>query len=319
MACRPHVDGLARKLIFVGVTTGQSSIMRIFPRWTARLGLGEDIQIQGCDLPLHAPAQRYRQVVLQVRDDPNTVGAIVTSHKMDLYAAARDLFDELDEPARLLGEVSSLALRDGRLWGWARDSVAAGRAFERLPGPGSGARTPADVLCFGAGGAGQAIAFHLLTQTSPQPAWRRIILTDRDPERLDRIQRLRRRLSSPLDLMTVQTGDPRMHDDLMASLPDGSLVINATGMGKDLPGSPVTERGQFPRRGIAWDLNYRGERQFLQQASRQAAARDVRVADGWEYFIDGWTAAMEAIFDRPISRAERDLLAADAHAVRYTG
>ena len=52
-------------------------------------------------------------------------------------------------------------------------------------------------------------------------------------------------------------------------LPPASLVINATGMGKDLPGSPITDRGLFPMRGIAWELNYRGELQFLHQALAQ--------------------------------------------------
>lgn len=39
---------------FIGVTTGQSSIMRIFPKWAEALGL--DAVMKGIDLPLHAPA-----------------------------------------------------------------------------------------------------------------------------------------------------------------------------------------------------------------------------------------------------------------------
>lgn len=292
-------------------------MMRIFPHWRARLRLGDDIELLGCDLPLHAPVERYRQVALRVRDDPETVGAIVTSHKMDLYDAARDLFDQLDHTAQRLGEVSAIARRGDGLSGWATDSVTAARAMGRLLEPGHAA--PAEVLCFGAGGAGQAIAFSLLRETSRDRVWRRITLTDRDPTRLECVQRLGRDLESPVDLIAVHAGDPHRHDELMASLSEGSLVINATGMGKDLPGSPVTDRGQFPRGGIAWDLNYRGERLFLQQAARQAGQRAVRVADGWEYFIDGWAAAIEAVFDRPISSEEVDMLAADAEPLRRGG
>ena len=58
-------------------------------------------------------------------------------------------------------------------------------------------------------------------------------------------------------------------------------MINATGMGKDLPGSPITEAGRFPMNGVAWELNYRGELQFLDQALAQREARNLTVEDGW--------------------------------------
>ncbi|MDQ1529923.1 MAG: hypothetical protein QOE37_28, partial [Microbacteriaceae bacterium] len=40
-------------LYFIGVTTGQSSIQRVFPLWARELGL-TDAVLQGIDLPLHA-------------------------------------------------------------------------------------------------------------------------------------------------------------------------------------------------------------------------------------------------------------------------
>ena len=45
-------------MYFVGVTTGQSSIMKMFPIWAKELGL--DAEIKGIDLPIHAPAEDYR-------------------------------------------------------------------------------------------------------------------------------------------------------------------------------------------------------------------------------------------------------------------
>ena len=36
---------------FIGVTTGSSSIMRVFPEWAKYLGLG-DVQIKGIDLEI---------------------------------------------------------------------------------------------------------------------------------------------------------------------------------------------------------------------------------------------------------------------------
>ena len=51
----------------------------------------------------------------------------------------------------------------------------------------------------------------------------------------------------------------------MASLVPGWMVVNATGMGKDIPGSAVTDKGLFAEHGIAWELDYRGELDFKRQ------------------------------------------------------
>jgi shikimate 5-dehydrogenase len=66
-------------------------------------------------------------------------------------------------------------------------------------------------------------------------------------------------------------------------------------MGKDLPGSPITEKGQFPKYSIVWDLNYRGERQFLQQAQTQRQKRKLTVEDGWLCFLHGWTGVLSRV------------------------
>ena len=48
-------------MYFVGVTTGQSSIMKMFPIWAKELGL--DAEIKGIDLPIHAPAEDYQMCI----------------------------------------------------------------------------------------------------------------------------------------------------------------------------------------------------------------------------------------------------------------
>ena len=85
-------------MYFVGVTTGQSSIMKMFPIWAKELGL--DAEIKGIDLPIHAPAEDYRAVVQFFRDDPLSLGALLTTHKIDMYNAAKDMFDYLDPALR---------------------------------------------------------------------------------------------------------------------------------------------------------------------------------------------------------------------------
>ena len=50
------------------------------------------------------------------------------------------------------------------------------------------------------------------------------------------------------------------------------MVVNATGLGKDAPGSPITDAARFPENGSAWEFNYRGDLVFLDQANAQKEA-----------------------------------------------
>jgi shikimate 5-dehydrogenase len=68
-------------------------------------------------------------------------------------------------------------------------------------------------------------------------------------------------------------------------------------MGKDTPGSPITDGAVFPEQALVWELNYRGELDFLHQARRQETTRRLIVEDGWRYFIHGWTTVIEEVFD----------------------
>jgi shikimate 5-dehydrogenase len=87
-------------------------------------------------------------------------------------------------------------------------------------------------------------------------------------------------------------------------------VINATGLGKDAPGSPITGRAPFPPDGLAWELNYRGDLLFLDQARAAAARQRLTVEDGWVYFLHGWTRVIAEVFDVdiPISGPRFDRL-----------
>ena len=307
---------MTRYFTFIGVTTAQSSIMRIFPRWRDLLALGYDVEMVGWDLPIHAPAQRYREAVEALKADADNLGALVTTHKIDLYEAARDLFDDVDEYARLCNEVSCIAKRDGRLLGWAKDPISAGRSLDSILGPGYFGRMGGEVLCFGAGGSGVAITLHLMSRPKAGDRPSRIVVTNRSAARLQSLQALRRQLASDVVVECVANADPAVNDELVARLPPHSLVINATGMGKDAPGSPVTDAVRFPRQGIAWELNYRGELHFLHQAWTQRTSRHVRVEDGWRYFILGWTCVIEEVFNRAISAEELKALAHEAAFAR---
>ncbi|MBE0702575.1 MAG: shikimate dehydrogenase [Afipia sp.] len=306
----------APTMYFFGVTTGKSSSARMFPCWAGILGL-QSAHLVGVDLPINAPPAQYRAAVEQIKYDPLSLGALVTTHKINVLHAAHDLFDELTPDAELCNEVSCIYKRDGRLIGHAVDPLTSARAMRQFIPPDYWTRTNADILCFGAGGSAVAITTHFLTRAAPGERPRRFVLVNRSPGKLVFIRELVDGLPpSGIDFEYVENTDPQVNDRLMARLPSGSLVINATGMGKDTPGSPVTDAGWFPKNGLAWELNYRGELDFLHQALRQKEARQLHVEDGWYYFLVGWAEIMSMIFDVPITPELFDRLAESAAAVR---
>jgi shikimate dehydrogenase len=138
------------------------------------------------------------------------------------------------------------------------------------------------------------------------------VLIDRDPDRLALATTVHRELGSSAELLTLLHAERAENDRIVSTSPPGSLIINATGMGKDLPGSPISETVAFPPDSVAWDLNYRGELGFLRTARRQPPARHVRVADGWRYFLHGWTEVIAEVFDLQLAPERFAELAAAA-------
>jgi len=301
-------------IYFVGVTTGKSSIMRVFPRWSEILGLGAEIA--GYDAPLHAPAEVYRAIVQHIKDDPLSLGALVTTHKIDLLNATRDLFDYLDPYAQLCGEISCISKRDGRLEGYAKDPISSGLSWQAFVAPGYWGRTGGHVLCIGAGGSAVAITVYVAGLADAADRPRRFILVNRSLPPLDKLKDIHARLDTDIVFEYICNEDPRVNDALMASLPPGSMVINATGMGKDRPGSPITDDGLFPLNGLVWELNYRGELDFLHQAERQAEARKLTIEDGWVYFLHGWTQVVAEVFHLDLTPELFAKLAEAAAAIR---
>jgi shikimate dehydrogenase len=281
-------------MYFIGVTTSRSSIMKVFPKWSEVLGLGA--QMVGYDAPIHAPADVYRSIVQYIKADPLSMGALVTTHKIDLLQAARDLFDFLDPHAQLCGEVSSISKRDGKLEGHAIDPISSGLAWEAFVPKGHWGRTGAHVLCLGAGGSAVAITDYLASRPDPADWPRKFVVVDLSQDRLGSLQAMNKKLSADIQFEYVCNDDPARNDATMASLPTGSMVINATGMGKDTPGSPLTDNGLFPQNGLVWELNYRGELDFMRQAKRQVESRSLTIEDGWVYFLHGWTQVIAKVF-----------------------
>lgn len=296
-------------LYFIGVSTGQSSIMRVFPAWAAHLGL--DADIKGIDFPLHADPVAYREAVEFIRDDPMSAGALVTTHKIDLFKACRDLFDVIDPHAAFMDETSCISKANGQLLCYAKDPISSGLSLDGFLPPDHFAQTGAEVFSMGAGGSTIALTWHLMRSERGLNVPSRIIVSNRSQARLDEIRRIHGQIPTTARLDYVLARDPRDNDAVVASVKPGSLVINATGLGKDAPGSPLTNGVQFPERAIVWDLNYRGNLIFLDQARAQEKARHLQIEDGWTYFIHGWTQVIAEVFhiDIPTSGPDFDALA----------
>jgi shikimate dehydrogenase len=306
---------ITRRFGFIGVTATRSSINRVFPRWAEVLDLGA-VVFDPVDLPVGADPARYEEVVDRIADDPEHVGALVTTHKVRLLDATRNRFASLDRFATLLGEISCISKRGGELHGAAKDPVTSGAALDAFVPPRHFGISGGHVLCLGAGGSGLAITVNLLTREDPADRPDRIVLVNRGLERLEECARVLSELgvSDAVDL--VENAAPERNDELMAQLPPGSLVVNATGLGKDRPGSPVTRRGRFPRHGLVWEINYRGDLEFLHQARAQQQEQALVVEDGWTYFIHGWAAVVAEAFGFDIDDATLERLSEVASEVR---
>lgn len=301
---------------FIGVTTGKSSIMKVFPEWAKHLGLG-DVEMRGIDLVPHDTVENYRKVVAFLKNDPLSLGALVTTHKLDLFAAAKDLFDEIDPHAALMAETSCLSKRDGKLICHAKDPISSGLSIDGFLPPDHFATTGAEVFSMGAGGSTIALTWHLMQASRGANRPSRIVVSNRSQSRLDHIREIHEHLTSGIPCDYVLAPRAEDNDAVLAELKPGSLVINATGLGKDAPGSPLTSAGQFPDRAVVWELNYRGDLVFLDQANAQKAARNLQVEDGWTYFIHGWTQVIAEVFhvDIPTHGPAFDEIAAIAARV----
>jgi shikimate dehydrogenase len=305
----------AARVLFVGIRTAGSLIHRVFTPWMDLLGL--EARLEGIDLAPGTADADYRALVQEIAADPDVLGAVITSHKLAMHRAARALLRAEDPYVDVLQEVNVIARADRALVARATDPPAVEAVLASLVGD----RPPPDeVLCLGAGGAGVALLVSLLCERdggelrSRDVVPRRIVATDVDAGRLDAVRAMLDALpATGAEIRLVGAAD---NDRELARLAPGALVVNATGLGKDKPGSPLGAGGRFPQRAIVWDANYRGDLEFLRIAAAQAERSELRVQDGWSYFVHGWAQALTPILGRRLEGELLDRLSEIAGRVR---
>ncbi|NLE67626.1 MAG: shikimate dehydrogenase [Lentisphaerae bacterium] len=304
-------------MYFIGVTTGKSSIMKVFPEWAKALGL-KDTVMKGIDIAIHEEPEVYRKVVEFIRNDPFSRGALVTTHKIDLYNASKDMFEYLDPYAKMFGEMSSISKRGSELRGHAKDPITCGQALEEFVPKNYWKEHPeAGVMIMGAGGSAISMCSYFLRKEFAGNYPSKIVIANRSKPRLDEIERINCDLLDPggVEFEYYLTPEAGQNDVVLQKMGPGSLVINATGLGKDRPGSPLTNDAVFPKNALVWEINYRGDLLFMHQAEAQKEKKNLYIEDGWMYFIYGWTSVIAEVFDVKIEGEVLDKL--DKIAAKY--
>jgi shikimate dehydrogenase len=304
-------------VLFLGVSTAASAVHRYFPQWAGRFP--EPLRLIGIDLPVAASEREYEDLLDWMARHRQVRGMVITSHKIGVFRAGSARFAAADRLAGTLGETSAVRRApSGDLLAYATDPLSARAAAAELNLGTSGGQT----VCFGAGGAALALVAaltlpgtELTLGTRPAPDARGralgaddasgplstgdIQVTDVQSGRLANLMHVAARLGVASRVIPHLQQDASGNTRLLAGLLDAHLVVNATGLGKDSPGSPLTDEAVFPRHCIAWDMNYRGPLTFLRQARAQQHARGLQIADGWRFFLHGWANALARILDVP--------------------
>lgn len=299
-----------RSFYFLGVTTKSSAMVQILPLWADHLKL--DLALKCVDMPIGTAPEVFRHWVADLRTDLTAVGAVVTTHKTDLFRAASDMFDEHDELALLCQEIGSIVIDNGVLFGSASIDVAgAGSTLRHILGETYFQESDADVLCLGSGGAGKAVVASLLNDLNGNHLIARndkpknIFVVDVDNSRLEDLQRLLNQIPGQTNTIVIHNALASRNDEILKQLSPRSLVVNASGLGKDRPGSPLTDEAVFPTGGIAWELNYRGERKFLIQAHCKQQQSELRIFDGWSLFLHNWSKGISRALKLEISESTK--------------
>ncbi len=201
----------------------------VFPHWAEALGL--DAALMGMEFPLDSAPARYRDAVTLIKADPLSLGALVTTHKVNLLRAARDLFDDLDPLAFRLGEVSCISKRATRLCGHAKDPISVGCALAAIVEAGYWRRSGGEMLILGAGGAAMALALFLHDRANEGgDVPRKLTITALAERGLEDIRAVHARDGFAITAEYAVTPEPVAADRLVERLPAGSydfLVITS--------------------------------------------------------------------------------------------
>lgn len=207
---------------------------------------------------------------------------ITIPHKFE----ALDAVDVVDPLARQLGAVNTLAIRDGRMFGYNTDGPGFLRSVKEAFGK---ELDELRVLIIGAGGgAGRAVAVQ-----SVLAGCQTLILANRTESKLAALITELSSISSTASLQTCSLA----HEDLVRHLPQVDLIVNATSVGMKAEDAPLLPSGSLESRHLVYDMVYRasGPTDLVQQA----CAVNARHADGMCLLLHQGAISFEHWFDIP--------------------
>ncbi len=223
---------------------------------------------------------------------------ITIPHKFE----ALDAVDVVDPLAARLGAVNTLAIRDGRLWGYNTD----GPGFLRSVREAFGTEVKdLRVLILGAGGgAGRAVAVQCVLA-----GCRHLLLANRTESKLAPLLTELRSLTSEAVVLDTCSLD---HEPLASRLADVDLLVNSTSVGMKAGDAPLLPADCLQSRHLVHDMVYRsdGPTDLIQQATRAGA----RHADGMSLLLHQGAISFEHWFggDAPLEVMRTGLMNAQA-------
>jgi shikimate dehydrogenase len=290
----PNIGPSRRFLVFLGRDAARSLAVTAFPAWMAVLK--EECELVCVNMPPNMADREYVALIHELRSRPGCVGMQVTNHKVALFQAARQEFDGFSGDCTVLEEAGGIVITDNRLIGISPDSAA----FRREFGNHRELASSVEVVLLGGGGAARAVVL----VASTLPGVQKISVTEVNPRRRLDFSRWVSNLGPDLQVhIDVLPADA--NDELVSCAGNGALIVNASGMGKDVEGSPVSSSVEFPQESTVWDLNYRGQLDFLVHARQQAEAKRLRIIDGFSLFISNWTWLLENVLRKQLNDQDR--------------
>lgn len=170
-------------------------------------------------------------------------------HKVDLVP----LMDHLDEDARLYGAVNTVAIREGKAYGYNTDGMGFLQSLLEAGIDPKGRR----VVILGAGGAAKSVSLKLAQQNA-----RSVCICNRTLSKAEEL--------CALDSSRTLTAAPMDADTLNSLMPDTDLLINCTSLGMtgvNAQFEDLTFLDHLPAHAPVCDLIYSpAETLFLEQA-----------------------------------------------------
>jgi shikimate dehydrogenase len=182
--------------------------------------------------------------------------------------AAVDFVDKIDEEAKQIGAVNTIAVGEGKLMGFNTDGVGFARAIRTEF---SVDLRDLRVMLLGAGGAARAIAMQCA-----QVNCERLVVVNRDVDKAKQlVAELQPRFAGPRVLGPVARIEAVSLDEraLRFQIGNVDLVVNATSLGLDPNDPPALSATLLAPHLMVYDSVYRVGRTPLVQAAVEAGAR----------------------------------------------